>query len=156
MPSNSDPSPPDYPGRSQVGQTRLWDLPSEGEPCLLNAVFLGFSSSRSDRHRHPAGTTAPPGSRCSGCRWTEFRIYREDTEPHCFYLHTVGRSVVKGESDLPRLSDPILTATEVISHLTRRLPGATPFLTVPADMVLAQASHYDEDVREAYNSRAVL
>jgi len=150
---------PDYPESDRVGETRTWTLEkADGSLVKLSGRFLGTSSSRSPRHRHPGTPLASAGERCSACRWTEFRLYRETSgkAPHRYYLHTVGCSAVPGERDFPRLSDPILTAPEVISHLTRRKPGQVPFLTVPADMVLAQASAYDTDVRDAYGRRAVL
>ena len=151
------------PGPEQVGVEGSWVLPGEeGEPVRLEGAFLGMSSSH--RFRHTAhegefarpGTRAVPGERCSACRWFESRIFRETEGMERFLLHQTGVSRAPGETDRVRV-EYALTAPEVIEVLvTRRtLAGGAQetFLTTPAARVLAQASGFDDELHEAYQSR---
>lgn len=59
----------------------------------FDGQLLGFGTSQMDSHIHPPGQL-PEGLRCSGCRWTETRIWWSATDSS----YVVG---VKGHSSLP-------------------------------------------------------
>lgn len=57
--------------------------------------LLGFGSARMASHVHPP-QDGPGQLRCSGCRWTEVRIYWSDTDG-CYLVGLMGYSAIPGE-----------------------------------------------------------
>ena len=121
---------------------------------------IGAGTSESRDHNHdtdylvPANTTDTSGVRrikCSACRWQETTIYVTDDGQ--FVVHTIGRSVVPGESDRHRVTFTS-SAYEIVEVLTVK-GNKEPFLPDPSARALAQAAAVDDDVQEAYVNRAV-
>jgi hypothetical protein len=167
------------------------ELPGRDDEVIrVRARLLGFTTSERDDHSHPTGyesdditptNPAPPGSRCSACRWFEARIMRVSAElvpgctcdapnhPDAFREHvpgcgeepararylvlTYGRTRVPGETDKRRAAWTD-SAFEVIELLTQR-SGGEAFLPAAAARVLAQAAQWDDDLQDAYVNRAV-
>lgn len=146
-----------------VGEKGNWIIPgTDRKPLVFFGIFLGFSSSHADIHNsraHPNGSIGVPvlGQRCSACRWSEFRIFKEsdDSKKSWPYLiHFTGISTIPGEETRYRISD-ILTAREVIEELTTR-KGGSVYLSIPAASLLAQAAEIDDGpLKEAYDARRV-
>jgi len=128
------------------------------EPFTGRIIGAGTSESRDHNHAsdymEPAaytGDTSQRRRKCSACRWLESTIYETDTGG--FVVHTVGRSIVPGETDRHKITFTG-SAFEVVEVLT--IKGINePFLPDPSARALAQAASLNEDVREAYVNRAV-
>lgn len=145
-----------------VGEKGEWTIPGTNKkPLTFSGLFLGFSSSHTENHSdraHPNERKEPlPGIRCSACRWSEFRLFREEGSEHTrwpYLIHFTGRSILPGEDTRYRVSD-ILTAREVIEELTTR-KGGSVYLSIPAASLLAQAAEIDDGpLKEAYDARRV-
>lgn len=144
------------PYEDAVGCGGEWALPMgpDRDDIVFGGRYLGMSSSRRERHNHGSTAYVGPGGRCSACRWTESRIFLSTADGR-YLIHTVGISRVPGETDRFK-ARWVLTAYEVVSYFVQRPEGGgRPFLTNPADMVLAQAAGHDDDLRDAYENRAV-
>lgn len=147
----------------RIGEQGKWKLPVDGGFEEVDGTYLGMSSSRSPRHftrSHPDGIDKPPskGARCSACRWSEFRIFREEENgtpiSRPYLVHITGGSVVPGETSRCRIED-MLTGPEVIEILTTRRDRMA-YLSVPAGDVLAQAAGIDRgELLRAYDARKV-
>lgn len=157
------------PGVNDVGLTDVWEIPTEDGSISVHAVFLGTSSSYRSGHRgrrspsnptgqnHPGSDFATQAVRCSSCRWFEPRIFRETGPLRRYLAHRTGVSLVPGETDRFRL-EYLVSAQEVIEHFTTRHTGpgsSPPFLSVPAAKILGQAAGFDDDMRDAWDNRAV-
>lgn len=152
---------------NRVGTSGTWTLRVGDELIEITGAYLGVSASRSPKHHphaHPEGTDKPPTGlnpvtgrpyRCNACRWTEFRIFREDTEEWNPYLiHFTGGSSLPGETPKNRIKD-MLTARMVVEVLTTRR-GGRAYLSAPAALVLAQAASFDRgELTRAFDSRLV-
>lgn len=145
-----------------VGTSGTWPLPIEGGQMDVEGTYLGCASSRARRHdprAHPNGPGMAPVRRCSACRWSEFRIFREETggapvDDKPYLVHFSGCSVLMGEKSRFRFEE-MLTAREVIEIMTTRRSGKA-YLSVPAGRVLAQAAAFDKGaLKEAYDARLV-
>jgi len=131
----------------------------------VRGYVLGSSSSRRDEHNHsPGDRPVDEGGRrrCAACRWLETTILEETdvTQPR-YVVHTVGRSVIPGESDRPRLvrTDSASEVVETLHVSRRRLAGDGPeetFIPRPSLLALAQAADVDDDLRDAYRARRVV
>lgn len=151
----------DLPDGSRSGEEGTWELPTviEDDPhvrdgvLVIDAKFLGGGNSRQRRHGDHLGVFAGEGERCGVCRWFETRIFQ--LGPSEYVLHHVGRSIVPGEDDICR-HERGYSALEVIELYTIRNPGENPFITRPAARALAQAAGHDDDLRDAYENRAVI
>lgn len=128
----------------------------------FSGVTLGHGTSREqwhshDRHNDDGGDAyAPRGTRCSACRWFEVTIYgvNPDSNEAKYLVVTRGPSIVPGEMTYDRVTwtdSPF----EVIELLTIRHAG-TPVLPRPSARALAQAATFDDEIRDAYENRAVL
>lgn len=95
------------------------------------------------------GTSQVPGKP----RWFEVAIYR-DLVNHCYVVYTVGRTTVADEVPLIRLLETF-SAFEVLQSLVVHHNEKT-YLPRQSDRALAQAAHWDDDIRDAYINRAVL
>jgi hypothetical protein len=147
----------------KVGTSGNWNLlVSEKESITVSGMFLGMTSSQARRHAvgaHSDGLLGVPERRCSACRWSEFRIFREETgglpvDDAPYIIHFTGRSSVVGETTRYRIED-VLTAQEVIEVLTTRR-GGKAYLSAPAARVLAQAAAFDKrELQTAYDARRV-
>ena len=133
---------------------------------------LGFASSERDVHDHPVsydanGTLvsfAPAGERCSACRWFEVQLFAVECELTSndepidrraqYLVVTSGVSKVPGEVKMRRASWSD-SAYEIIELLTQRRTER-PFLPAPSARVLSQAAAWDDGIRIAYTSRAVI
>jgi hypothetical protein len=159
----------DLPGVDDVGREDEWTIPTEAGLVIVHAVFLGTSSSYRSGHRgrrsavnptgenHPGADFATIANRCSSCRWFEPRLYRETGPLQRFLAHRTGVSIVPGEVNRFRL-EYLISAQEVIEHFTTRHTGqdsSPPFLSVPAAKILGQAAGFDDDMRDAWDNRAV-
>ena len=149
------------PAGDQSGEESTWRLPTTkyDDPDVVDGVltiearFLGVGGSRREHHTDHLGEYARRSERCGRCRWFETRIFR--VEANHYVLHQAGRSVVPGEDQLVR-HERVYTPQEVIETYTVRNPGEEPFLTRPAARALSQAVAFDEDLRRAYERRAVV
>lgn len=120
---------------------------------------IGASTSEAQHHNHegpfllPSITRDGTGRRlkCSACRWLETTIYVTDTDK--YVVHTIGRTIVPGEQDYPRVTFTE-SAYEVVELLTVR-GHDEPFIPRPSARALAQAADRDDDMHDAYVNRAV-
>jgi hypothetical protein len=147
-----------YPGCVTPPELRDWTLRSESGPDFtVSGRLLGHSSSRRDRHSHPGPDVTPAGWKCSACRWIEIRIFRTDDDS--YLVHTEGHTVVPGESIRITVSrtDSPYTVIELLTLRGRRTGGhvGSAFLPQPSALALAEAAHYDTELRDAYLDRAV-
>lgn len=150
----------DLPTPADVGNEGTWLLPCQRYPetgrhtAFLQGRFIGMASSQRDVHNrrtvHVDGY-APPRSPCSACRWSVFRVFREDTGGYA--IHHTGMSAVPRETMRFR-HERVKTAYEVVESMTTRR-NREAFLTVAAARVLAQCAAHDMPMREAYENRAV-
>lgn len=155
-----------------VGFRGKWVLPlDEGLDFLsVEGLYLGFASSESKSHNpqvHPQGPEGPfvwktsfgRKLRCNGCRWTEFRLFREETDGkpvdnRPYLLHLMGMSSIPGETTRHKFEE-WKTALEIIELLTIRRAG-NAYLSIPAGRLLAQAASYDNgELKDAYMIRRV-
>ena len=149
----------------------------DGETFGFLGKPLGVGSSRQDDHRHDVARDryAPRGVRCSACRWFEVAIYRRyvtegidletdpkrpriypvDPEPGDYVVHTIGASIVPGETRLSRIT-PTDSPFEVIELLTVRKRDDDPWIPAQSARALAHAAEFDDGLREAYVNRAVV
>lgn len=152
----------DLPDGRRSGEVATWRLPTTttadadvtDEVLEIEARFLGLGGSRLSRHDLHPGRFAVGGVRCPYCRWFETRIFR--VGPNDYVLHHAGRSIVPGESQLCR-HERAFSPQEVIELYTvRHAHEGRAFLTRPAARALAQACAFDDDLRDAYENRAVI
>jgi hypothetical protein len=150
------------PDSRQSGERGTWRLPTttstdddvEDGVLTIEARFLGLGGSRLSRHDPHPGRFAVGGARCPYCRWFETRIFR--LGPNDYVLHHAGRSIVPGESQLCR-HERAFSPQEVLELYTvRHVHENRAFLTRPAARALAQACAFDDDLRDAYENRAVI
>lgn len=147
------------PGGNESGVEREWRLPTvtedeyaENGVLVIEATFLGLGSARRNRHFPHAGVFPTRGESCGYCRWFESRIFR--VGPNEYVLHHVGRTLVPTERNMMR-HERAFSPQEVIERYTIRGRNE-PFLSRPGARALAQASAHDDDLRDAYENRAVL
>lgn len=134
-------------------EARDWHLPGEdGYDVTIHARLLGVASSERDDHTHE-GDRPEPGWKCSACRWLEVRILVTTDRPPVYVVHTVGRTIVDGETERVTISETT-SPLEVVEILTLRRRGQV-FLPGPAARALSQAAYRDEELRQAYVDRAV-
>lgn len=149
----------------------------DGETFGFLGKPLGVGSSQQNDHRHDVARDryAPRGIRCSACRWFEVAIYRRyvtegidletdpkrpriypvDPEPGDYVVHTIGASIVPGETRLSRIT-PTDSPFEVIELLTVRKRDDDPWIPAQSARALAHAAEFDDGLREAYVNRAVV
>lgn len=144
-----------------IGERREWTIPiSDHEEMMFTGTYLGMSSTHGPDHkfrgqRIHSGPHAPSGTKCSTCRWREFRIFRDTGGGKTPYiLHSTGRSSVPGERIFYGVKDG-LTARGVIEALTTRR-GRTAYLSSPAGMVLAQAASFDMEIARIRDKNLVI
>jgi hypothetical protein len=135
-------------------------LETRDGPLHGKGQFIGYGTSRSERHRnHVDGgrAFAQKHERCSACRWNEVRIFKFSygNDQNQFLIHTLGVSIVPGEFIKCRT---VWTngGYELVEMLTVRPHDGEVFLPGPAARALASASEFDENVRRAYVDRAVV
>ncbi|OFW55808.1 MAG: hypothetical protein A2Y75_05170 [Candidatus Solincola sediminis] len=124
----------------------------EYDQFVLNGTQLGFGTSQHEQHRGHSNSEYMPArlGRCSACRWFEVRIIRA-TDPDeiggTYVVHTHGNSIVPGEKRLCRV---FITSSpyELVVFLTVRRDGHV-FIPNASSLALAQASHWDDDIRNA-------
>lgn len=157
--------------------TKIRLVGRDGQKFEFVGVELASGSSERTTHSHDLSRDryTPRGVRCSACRWHEITLYRRyvtegidlktdparpriypiEPVPGDYVVHTVGESLIPGETRLSRIS---LTdsAYEVVELLTVRRPGSEPFMTAQSARVLARAAEFDDDIHDAYVNRAVV
>lgn len=147
----------ELPTDEDLGTEGRWTLPPQQgngpRDLVVEGRFLGVGSSEHHSHKDHPGEYAPPGGRCGACRWFETRIFRL-ADGTGYLLYHVGVSLVPGERHYVTV-DRARTPHEVIECYTRRRGGET-YLTAPSARALAQGSGFDDDLRDAYENRAVL
>lgn len=114
---------------------------------------LGFATSEDSRHTHHSDY-APPGERCSACRWFVVTLYEADPDDASdarYLVFTRGATAVPGEQPFDKLTW-VESPLEIIEVLTVRQDGR-PTLPKPSARVIAQAADRDNDVRRAYLER---
>lgn len=144
------------PGPGEVGRSGAWELQvTDGDPVLIEGVFLGMSTSQRASHENHRGsqhgvdgTWTSDNQRCSACRWFEPRIFIHVEEPRFFGLYKIGMTVVPGE-DVRRSYVQAGSAFELIESMAIRRQGKL-ILPIPARRVIAQAAGYDTEIRDAY------
>lgn len=144
------------PGPEQVGRSGVWELPvTDGDPVLIEGVFLGMASSQRASHENHRGfpygldaTWTSDNQRCSACRWFEPRVFIHDQEPRFFGLYKIGMTIVPGEQ-VRRSYVQAGSALELIESMAIRRQGRL-VLPIPARRVIAQATGYDTEIRDAY------
>lgn len=83
---------------TDTAQSRMCAVRSlSGDIREFDGCLLGFGTSQLDTHIHPPGVL-PDGLRCSGCRWTEVRIWWSNVD-NCYVVGVKGVTSVAGESD---------------------------------------------------------
>ena len=159
----------DHPTRSAPTVPHDVELSDNERKITFTGRLLAVASSErlTHNHDHPY---APPGKTCSACRWVEVSIYRRDiTVPvnelahdhrEDYVVYTVGRSVVPGEHNIPRIVETA-SPYEVVEALTvRRPPGggrpAEVFMPPQHLRALSAAAQFDAGIRDAYVNRAVV
>lgn len=152
----------DFPEGSDSGVRGVWLLPTVNDEAghvsdgllRVEGRFLGVGSARRGRHSDHVGTFATREDRCSLCRWFETRIFRVGVNE--YVLYHAGRSIVPGEIDFTR-HERAFSPEEVIERYTIRNSDVDePKLARPAALALAQAVVHDDDLRDAYENRAIL
>jgi hypothetical protein len=86
-------------------------------------------------------------------RWFVVDLYK-DSAYNQFVVHTQGISTIPGEQTLVRVKTTT-SAFEIVELLTVH-HNKKLYLPRPSSRALAQAAHWDDDIRDAYVSRAVL
>jgi hypothetical protein len=147
------------------GRTRVFTVGDPEYRLEFTGRVLGLASGQRSYHLPHRGDFAAPGERCGACRWTEVTIYRrtsraDDPLPEHvddYVVHTVGRSVVPGEIDLPKLVETS-SPYEVVEALTVRRQGPRGEVFMPPQHLraLSAAAQWDDGVRDAYINRAVV
>lgn len=121
----------------------------------FEGALLGVGTSRRDSHLdHPPGTAPTPGQRCSGCRWTEVKIFWSVTDGQ-YLVHIVGHSILPGETQRIRLvwartADAVLDS--LLAKLPRRQRDSNPGvleLPQPNHDALQEAADVDPDLNSA-------
>lgn len=126
-------------------------IPTADGDVEVPGELLGLANSSRLEHNH-ATDYVRPGDRCSTCRYTEVRLFRDATH---YILVTLGMTIVPGETIIHRIRR-LTSPFEVLEVLTVRKPGREPFLPKSAALTLAQAADLDEGISEAYINRAVV
>lgn len=129
-----------------------WEA-GQDQTYTFTGRMLSESTSHSPRHAslvHGPSQFAPPGERCSACRWFEVRIYTND-EPHIgtsgeevptWIIETVGRSVVPGEQDRRRVRR-VHEPRRVVGALVQQRAGDS-FIPTVSRRALDAAADADE------------
>lgn len=123
----------------------------------FSGMLLVFSTTKVDEHSDIAhlGGARIPMARCSACRWTELALYRQDEQGENaagWVLHSIGRSVVPGETDRPWfrvVTDP----REVVSAMLQR-DSSTGQKHIPsyAKRALDEASDLDDNLADVVDT----
>jgi hypothetical protein len=126
-------------------------IPTADGDVVVPGELLGRANSSRLEHNHSTSYVRK-GDRCSTCRYTEVRLFRDGAT---YVLVTLGMTIIPGEQIISRIR--FLTSPfEVVEVLTVRKPGREPFLPKSAALTLAQAADLDEGIADAYVNRAVV
>jgi hypothetical protein len=129
-------------------------LVTGGNEYSFDGNLLGYDSSYRDSHTHPPGRLPYKGQRCSGCRWTEIRIYWSESEC-CYVVSSIGRSNLSGEENRVK-TIWTFNPEEVLDFLLVPPPKDSPFdrdlldLPEPNENALIQASQKDPKLNKVY------
>lgn len=128
-----------------------WEA-GQDQTYTFTGRLLSEASSQSPRHVslvHGPTQFAPPGERCSACRWFEVRIYASDV-PHTgtdgqsvptWIIETVGKTVVPGEQDRRRVRK-VHEPRRVVGSLVQQREGDS-FIPAVSRRALDQAADAD-------------
>jgi hypothetical protein len=149
------------------GRTRTFAVGDPEYRLEFTGRVLGLASGQRSYHLPHRDEFAAPGERCGACRWTEVTIYKRrlvdgfseqvDESVWAYVVHTVGRSVVPGEVDLPKVVETS-SPYEVVEALTVRRSGPRGEVFMPPQHLraLSAAAQWDDGIRDAYINRAVV
>jgi hypothetical protein len=126
-------------------------IPTADGDVEVPGTLLGLANSSRLEHNH-ATPFVRKGDRCSTCRYTEVRLFRDGDH---YVLVTLGMTVIPGETIIHRIRR-LTSPFEVLEVLTVRKPGREPFLSKSAALALAQAADVDGGIADAYVNRAVV
>lgn len=137
------------------GATALAVDTGSGGTHEFTGELVGEGTSHRTSHLHAPTERPAPGVRCSGCRWTETRIFFSDTDDS-YIVQTIGRSVLEGEEDKVKTTWAE-EARDVIEalllppprHVTRSSHQRQLELPQPSLQALVQAAENDADVADA-------
>jgi hypothetical protein len=150
------------PEPGDIGRPGSWTVHSTDRSgtTRVDGRLLGAGSSYKTEHRNHPGR--PSGSGCAACRWTEIRVFRDDTgsaEVPRYLVVKHGRSNVPGEKDFVSFAWATGPNQAVLEAASRpRGAGGSigaPTLTRAALAALGQASYLDPAIREAFAPLAV-
>lgn len=121
----------------------------------VTARLLAEASSRVPKHSHPPGRH--PDGRCSACRWTEVRIYRNVNAgmSPAYLVEIVGNSALDGEQRYVQLETTDSAPWVVESFVAHRRDG-TAYISRAARRALAEAAALDGGIDDAFVNRAVV
>jgi len=149
-------SPPETYGSVEAPRLRDVTVPlpdDDSGELRVRARLLGYSSSERTRHSHD-GDVAPPGRRCSACRWFEVRIYEVDVEyvEDCTCEATAGVSGRVSPSPDPAIHD---RDCGVVDARARYLVATSGPSVVPGEVNRRRAVWTDSpwEVRELLTQR---
>lgn len=164
----------------EMGGSSSWSLEGfdtqAGRPSTIEfeGRLLGEASSRAPKHAglvHDEGSFAPPGLRCSACRWFEVRIYTADEMPDdemstdaveaAWIVETVGKSVVPGETDrrqFRRVTEPRQVIGVLVQTKRASRPGEEGDTFIPATSrhALDQAADRDDRLTDVIDQLVVF
>lgn len=126
-------------------------IPTADGDVKVPGKLLGLANSSRLEHNH-ATPYVRKGDRCSTCRYTEVRLFRDGST---YVLVTLGMTIIPGEQIISRIRY-LTSPFEVVEVLTVRKPGREPFLPKSAALSLAQAADLDKGIEDAYVNRAVV
>lgn len=126
-----------------------------GSAHEFTGELIGEGTSHRASHLHPASQPPAPGVRCSGCRWTETRIFFSETDDS-YIVQTIGRSVLEGEEDKIKATwaEQARNVIEALllpppRHVVRAGGTTARELPQPSLQALAQAAENDGDIADA-------
>lgn len=133
---------------SDVESSQFTIKTAEGEEYAFTGLKLGFGTSRRTSHLHHPDHPPRPGTRCSGCRWTNTTIYWSTTDDK-YLVHIVGRSVLEGERDKIRTvwaEDPDSVLDGLLISPPRHVDGGSLELPQPNAHALEEAAERDREL----------
>lgn len=120
----------------------------------FDGYLLGAASSKRSSHRSHEDecTYAPPGVRCSACRWIEIRIFRNYAGE--YVLELTGQTIITGEK-VRRRVEVTQSPHWVIEVLTQKRDTGECFIPLVAKHALSEAAALDPGVEAAFVGRVV-
>lgn len=146
-------------------------VPTPDGPCRIRALtgelheftgrLLGVGTARRETHIHAPDQPLPAGLRCSGCRWTEVRLYWSASSK-CYVAGIKGHTEIPGETNRYRCwwspSAEGALAVLLVEPPPRRASGAPGERELPVAnrAALEQAAEQDPDIDRALSAWEAL